>query len=353
MKFQFLIVFLLLAFAACKSKQKNTYAIRDFRESVQVDLIKAATSGITHKFGEGVTFQNEVRDDELLKLLKSEHAKLRALAFEEIVSRGTEDYLSLLKKQLNDTGFLIIDEGEWGYKYTNVADHILGEMKWRTEAEKQEMINEVVLKHGYLESAYKILPDISLKEEYYNAIKGMVLSYRYLPDENMYGGSYETFECALYALATYQKNQDTTIINELLSQNVFDFNRWSSELISKYPSEFHFSLLEKYYKDYFYQNYKLNEIIWAKCSFVHAVASYKIKRSAEILDEILSRNPTLPCPQYSTLEIDENLSYAILNNPCKEYERLMANNVVKETARRKQDHPKRHDYKRIKDLERW
>ena len=107
-----LLLTLIVCFLSCKNEQNHTYAIKDFRISLQPFLQKIVSKGIVTYYDSSQI--KSITDKELIRLGKSEHPVLRATAFREMLERNTFNHFDLLMKHLNDTAIVAIDAGEFG-----------------------------------------------------------------------------------------------------------------------------------------------------------------------------------------------------------------------------------------------
>jgi hypothetical protein len=199
---KFIFTILLFTISSCKSETKNSFAIKDFRESLQPYLTKIVSKGIVGYDSSTRYIQNHSTDNELKQLSQSEHPVLRAIAFREMMNRSTFDHFNLIMNNLDDTAVVPVDWGEFGFIFYRVSDDMLHNGKWKDSATKQKTIEEIVLRHNSLSAAYYRLPDLPKKEAYYTTIKQMVLRERNSYDE------FSQKEDAMYALASYKRPED-------------------------------------------------------------------------------------------------------------------------------------------------
>lgn len=314
----FFFFLLPLLFCSCKKDSKYNYAIKDFRESLQPYLTKIVSKGIVMYYDSSL--HHMVTDKELIQLGQSEHPILRASAFREMLQRKSFNHFDILMNHLDDTAIVATDAGEWGIWYRAVSDDIIEEAKWKDEDDKNKTIDEVITKHNYLRSAYTILSKIQPKEKYYPYIKNMAIR------ERKSIGDYSKpwigdLEFALFGLASFKKRDDIRVIKDLLISNAWSMSEISFKLMKEFPDTAYLEVFETYYKRNFYRNICINKSVDNAIHFVQTVASYKSYRSAKILDSILNRKPFINCP-VDTGWLEEELIYAIWNNPCDAYLKL-------------------------------
>ncbi len=314
-----LMLFVFIAFAACTSNEKRTYAVRDFREELQPYLVKTVTNNIVGNESSW-SVQKNATDDELMKLSQSEIPMLRAVAFREIMRRPGFNHFDIIMSHLNDTAMVEIDAGEWGTAHTTVSDDMIEAAVWKDSSERQMTIDSVIISHNYLRSAYsyKILPYIEPKEKYYASIKQMAeLKKGWFPDT----------EYALLALAKYKKSDDIIFIKEELMSNLWKIGSTSFWLMREYPNDTYLEVLSKYYRTRFYRLILENATSSNAGYFIKTLGIYKNDQTSALIDSILNRKPFIPY-EYSrdysadTNSLKRDLAYAIWDNPCNAYSRL-------------------------------
>jgi len=319
------LIFLLLLsclFYSCKSNNKYPYAIRDFSNSLQPHLTGIVSTGIVG-FDKDTRFvQEHATDEELKKLSKSEHPILRAVAFRAMLERSSFNHFDIIMNNLDDTAVVATDAGEWGVHFSKVSDDMVRDGTWKDTVAKNKTIEELILKHNYLKSAYDHLTNIELKPIYYPYIKAMAIreiDYDYtigLGDAN-----YSNIENALYALAKYKRAEDIPFIKDILLANISQMSYTSFWLMADYPNELYLDIFEKYYPKVFYRKICRDQETDIAMSFIRALATYKNERSAKILNSILHKDPLTPC-NANTYQLKETLVYAIWENRCEAYSTL-------------------------------
>jgi hypothetical protein len=307
-----------LLFWSCKTENKFSYAIKDFRNSLKPYLTEIVSKGIVMSYDSSL--RNMATDKELIQLGQSEHPVLRASAFREMLHRESFNHFEVLMSHLDDTATVATDAGEFGIWYRTVSDDIIEEAGWKDTADKNKTIDEVITKHNYLRSAYKILLKIKPQERYYPFIKDMAIrerksiGYYYKPWN-------EDIEFALYGLANFKKVEDIKIIKELLLTNAWNMHNVSFNLLKEFPDTAYLEVFETYYKRNFYDNIYFDRSVADAVNFIQTVATYKNDRSAKILEAILNKKPFINCSE-DTSWLKNRLIYAIWNNPCEAYLKL-------------------------------
>ena len=124
----FLLATLIVYLFSCKNEQDKSYAIKDFRKSLQPFLFKIVSEGI-------VTYHDSsdiksITDEELIRLGKSENPILRATALREMLDRSSFNQFDIVMKHLDDTAIVAIDNGEFGIKFETVSDCLIGRTSW-------------------------------------------------------------------------------------------------------------------------------------------------------------------------------------------------------------------------------
>ena len=313
--FTFSFAVLLFAFVGCNTDTRTSYAIRDFSKTLQPYLVRVVSEGVVGYDTATRFILKHATDEDLKQLSQSEHPVLRALAFREMLDRPTFDHYDLIMTHLDDTAIVSIDDGEWGVRYRRVSDEVLQHGRWKDKSARKRTIDEVVLKHNYLNSAYGKLAGLERKEVYYPSIKEMS------QNERSFCDYFYNNEQAQYALAAYQKKEDIPAIKQFLLSNKWRLSRISFGLMQNYPNETYLEIHEKYYLRHFYRNLCTDQKVDDAISFIKSVAVYKNDRSEKILRSILNRNPFMPCP-VDTGYLKLELIYAIWNNPCIAYSKI-------------------------------
>jgi hypothetical protein len=322
-----LFPFLFVCFFSCKNERNNTYAIKDFRKSVQPFLIDIVSKGF-------VTYHDSIHiksitDDELILLGKSENPILRATAFGEMLDRNSFNQFDIVMNHLNDTALVAVDYGEFGTRFTRVADYIVENTSWETLEERKKTIDEVIKKHNYLRSAYIILTKLEAQSDYYLYIKDMATRPRLLDSYNGYELRFDDIEYALYGLAKFKKKEDIQIIKNKLLQHVWKLSDVSFKLMSEFPDTAYLDVLQTYHWRQFYQfsgnrphgftGYNVDRA--APEDFIKALVIQQNDRSAKLLDTMLLYLPKRTCMPDKE-NIIEELAIQIWEHPCTAYAKL-------------------------------
>jgi len=313
-----LLIVCVAVLPCCRQNTKNSYAIRDFNNTLQPYLTEVVSQGIVG-YDPATTFiEKHATDKELKQLSQCEHPVLRALAFREMLNRPTFDHFDLMINNLDDTAIVATDAGEWGLHYLRVSDDMLiNGGKWKDSAARDKVIEEIILRHNFLASAYQRAGWVSPKEKFYASIKRMVQQKRGPFDK------YTQIENALHALSSYKKNEDIPLIKQTLLMHSWELSETSFGLMATYPNESYMEVYESYYPRKFYRKVLEDwpDFPAMAVSFIKSIAVYKNARSEKILDSILNKKPFMLCPT-DTATIKRELAYAIWNNPCPAYEKL-------------------------------
>jgi len=330
------------AITACKTEHENKVAIRDFRKSLQPYLAELASKGCVYSSNATQYIKVNASLEELKQLSQSENPIFRAFAFRAMLERPGIDHFQLIMTNLDDSAIVATDDAvgrEGGasrdqlqIEFSRVSEYLLTHGKWKDSNARLETINEVILNHNYLRSAYEKLLEIPAEEKYYPYIRKMLerecgedVVFRLLTDKD--------YECAIYGIAKFKKAEDLPLIREALS------DAWLSDisfrLMQEFPNDSYMEILENFYRRQFYNDYRRyrRDINWysSTASFLRAIASYKNERSATILDSILNKEPVMPGVLNSeTIHwIKLELVGAILDNDCDAYSKLRSQLAAK------------------------
>jgi len=152
MKTKIFPLFLLLSFSlyiSCQNDDKP-YAIKDFSNSLKPYLTKIISKGIV-TFDSSTTYlENHATDKELVKLSMSEHPILRAIALRIILERPAFDHFEVIMNHLDDTAIIMTDADEWGIWDRTVSDYVIENARWKSNAEKNKTIEQLITKNKYL-----------------------------------------------------------------------------------------------------------------------------------------------------------------------------------------------------------
>jgi hypothetical protein len=317
---------LIILFSSCKNQYGYTFAIKDFRKSLQPFLFEIVSKGIVTHYDSSQI--KSITNDELMRLGNSENPVLRATAFREMLDRSSFNHFDIIMNHLNDTAIVAIDAGEFGIWHRTVSDDILQEASWKTRESKNKTIEQVLTKHNYLRCAYTILLELAPQEKYYQFIKDMSTRPRRLSDDG-YELDFDDIEYALYGLAKFKKQDDVIIIKNKMMQNVRKLSDISFRLMKEFPDSTYFDVLQTYHWRQFYR-FSGNRpggfsgIIADRAApedFIQALAIQQNDKSAKLLDTMLNRLPLQACMPDRKNIIDE-VVLAIWNHPCSVYAKL-------------------------------
>ena len=320
----FLLATLIVCNLSCKNEQDKSYAIKDFRKSLQPFLFKITSEGI-------VTYHNSsniksITDDELIRLGKAENPILRATALREMLGRSSFNTFDIVMKHLDDTAIVATDNGEFGIKFETVSDCLIGSAIWVTAQARDVTIESVLTKHNYLSAAYIILINTKAQEKYYLYIKSMATRPRRLDRNEGYELAFYEIEYALYGLAKFHKKEDIQIIKDKLMKQVWELSEVSFRLMKEFPDTTYLDVLQAYYHRQFYKfsgirpygftGYKADRA--APEDFIEALVVQQNGRSAKLLDTMLT-----DLPKYSCLPDKENIINSVIeriwDHPCPAY----------------------------------
>lgn len=331
----FVLLLLVFCCCCCNKSHKYSYAIKDFRTTLQPYLTDIVDRGIV--ISNDSILRNIATDDELIRLGRSEHPILRATAFREMLTRRSFDHFDILMEHLDDTALVATDAGEFGIWYRTVSDDILRNAGWKTQEAKEKTIKQVLTQHNYLSSAYLILLHFEPKEMYYPFIRDMATRPTHL--NPIYGDKpgFADIEFALYGLAKFRKKEDVALIKKKLMQHIRELSDVSFRLMKEYPDTAYLEVLQTYHQRRFYRfsgeeagGFTGSDANRASSKdFIQALVSQASNQSAALLDTILQRLPSLTCMPHKE-EVKDDLVMQIWEHPSPVYARLK--NSVKDKA---------------------
>lgn len=308
---------------SCKSAHRNHHAITDFKESLQPFLREIVSKGILEWNNTAHALDKEATDKDLLQLSRAEHPVLRGFAFRAMLKRPTFDHFNLLMNNLDDSAMITVDNGEFELGFETVSDDFIENSKWKNSRAKQKTIDEIIINHNYLKSAYTVISHIKPLEKYYPSVLQMA---------QHQGRKFEETEKALYALAKFKKNKDLPFIKEILLSHLGNLSSTSFNLMESFPDKTYEEVYRKYYQLYFYSTICNGQPPYDAGSYFYSIASLKNEQSAKILDSILNRKPFIPC-YTDTSFLKEELADAIWRNQCLPYSKMIrqVKGIVKST----------------------
>lgn len=318
---------LIVLLLSCKNEENNSYAIKDFRKSLQPFFLSIVSTGIvTHHDSAKI---KSITDDELVRLSKSENPVLRATAFREMRDRSSFNYSDIIMNHLDDTAKVFVDNGEFGIGYNIVSDDILHRASWETLELKNKTIEKVMTKHNYLRSAYIILKYLEPQEKYYPYIKDMATRPRRLDPYEGYELDFDDIEYALYGLAKFKKKEDVQIIKAKMMRQVWQLSDLSFQLMKEFPDTAYFDVLRTYHYRQFYKfsgnrPYGFTGVVADRAApedFIKALVMQQTEKSAKLLDTMLIYLPKQKCMPDKENIIDEVIN-EIWAHPCLAYAKL-------------------------------
>lgn len=328
---------IILLLSSCNSyKTKYPYSLNDFKPELRRHLEKIVQNGgrcdedidyenNTSTESTYTYFKNNVSISDLKKLINSEHPILRAYSFKFLCQKDSSDIDNLLLQHLDDTAIITWCRGEWGEKLIYVSDYFLVQRNSINKVFSPLLKDEIIKNHNYLHAAYLLIYEMDKPEEkYYSFIKLMIKKAR--KSEDLY--------TVLYSLSTYRKKEDIPFIADELFANWKRFGFDTFKLIADNPDTAYFKIVEQYFRYIshgkteneiqinFYRS--SNNLSEKYNSFIEALASYKNKKSAAILGQIINRKIY---PAYDDTELSrrENEVYDIIcKNTCIEYKTFLS-----------------------------
>lgn len=318
---------LVICILSCKNQQSNTYAIKDFRKSLQPFLINIVSKGI-------VTYHdssqiNRITDDELIHLSKSENPVLRATAFSIMFNRGSFNHFDIVMNNLDDTAIVATDAGEFGIWFQTVSDYILQDAHWEKTETKDKTVEQLLIKHNYLRSAYTILLQLEPYEKYYPYIKDMATRPRQLDRLEGYELKFDDIEYALYGLSKFKKKEDVQIIKNKLMEHAWEISDVSFRLMKEFPDTAYLDVLQSYHRRQFYKfsgnrPHGFSGVIADRAApedFIDALVVQQNDKSAKLLDTML-----IYLQHYTCMPDQENIINEVITqiweHPCSAYAAL-------------------------------
>jgi hypothetical protein len=205
--------FIIVITVSCKrNDSKYPYAIKDFSKKLQPHLSRIVSNGLI-----GVDWHSEmfVEDSisfiELNKLSYCEHPLLRAVAIRGLLKRDSSRQNGIIIPHLDDTAFIVVEVSNWrasftGIDFSSISDDMIDHSTWKSFADRQRAIDEVILNHNKLNAAYTILDKIDIQERYYKSIREMIQRDR---DHHLLFNT-------IVALSEYRKKEDVPIIKNVI-----------------------------------------------------------------------------------------------------------------------------------------
>jgi hypothetical protein len=323
-----LFIFLPVVLWSCKMNDKEQYAIKDFSPSLQPHLKNMVSRGIVYNHSN--TLRNMATDKDLIHLVQSEHAILRAEALTEMLDRKSFRQFDLIMSHLDDTALIQVYMGEFGIFQRTVSDNMLldGDIVWDSQVQKDSVIEKVLLKHNFLSSAYYILRNIKPQEKYYAAIRTMATR----PiDLSVYEieTRFDLIEHALFGLAEFKKPQDIPLIKKQMLNHRWQLSYVSFNLMENFPDTAYFEVLKAYYRRDFFRSTGHSRDGFSGTvidradpkDFIKALVIQKTDSSASLLDALLTRLPSENCMPNNKYITDQVIR-EVWEYPCIAYEGL-------------------------------
>lgn len=315
-----LLIPVLLLFSACRQATKYPYAISDFPVNIRPFLTAIVTEGyIGDKTYEPAgTIREIISDADLFKLTKCEHPILRSLGLDIVSKRKHPDHYSIMMDHLDDTARVSWYFQCASYPQVYVSDYMIRNYEWNSIKEKNRTISKIIRDHHYLMSAYEALGKTDSLEQYHSIIRQMaekdIFDMRYL-------------SLAWHKLDEPGKPEDLAFLREQMMQKYSDLDCNGFAILARHPDSISFAIMKKSYK-YYYRRWcergenSSEEEENMKC-FLKALAAFRNKEAATMLEKIFYRQPFMPCYPPDSTWIRETLYEAISNNPSPEYGNML------------------------------
>lgn len=285
-----MFLFIISILYSC-GKDPYPNSISDFRPELQTHLKKLASEKelpSKDTIARNFITQNCTKN-ELLELLKCNKPVLRVIAYRTLVNKKDKDFFKILLGHLTDTAKIT-----WWY-YEDAADEFTvsdllirkaEEGRKLTRAQKDILIDSVLLKHSYLDVANWMIADIEPNEKYYALIKQK--------------SQIKTDRCgtqiaACYALSKFKKKEDLVFLKNIFSKQGSHCEDLVFKAIEENPDEIYFSVLEKYFENVIKKKkqFSYDELKY----YCRAIAKYKNEESLMLFEKLLNKK-NYPDPFY-------------------------------------------------------
>jgi hypothetical protein len=163
---------------SCPTRSKYFYAIRDYPDVLQPWLTRVVNTGIVGYDTAAEFIGSHATDEEISMLSEAENPILRTIALYQMTHRPGYNHNQVMRTHLDDTAIIFEDMDEWGIQLWSVTDCVIHNGRWRTDAARDSLANEIILHHDGLRSAYTALQFDSLRSEYHDHITKMILRNR-------------------------------------------------------------------------------------------------------------------------------------------------------------------------------
>lgn len=263
--------------------------IDQFRPELQIKIDKLSKEReLGYNDSTSLAFlKDSCSKEELLRLLNHKKPIIRILSYRALANRNDEDLFEILKTHLSDTAKIT-----WWYYDDAAGEFTISDLMIRkaerklSPAQKDTLIDLVLLNHNYLDISNWMIQDIKPNSNFYPIIKRKAIT----PSER----------CgiqmgATYALSKFKKREDI----ELLKNNFKNCDKvcsdWVFKAIETFPDTAFYSVLTSYFE---------NRIKKEKQSssddlkyFCRAIAQYPNQNSLSILIA-LTKKETYPDSWY-------------------------------------------------------
>jgi hypothetical protein len=305
-----LLLALVVIVSSCKQQQKYPYAIGDFPEKYQSQLVEIVSRTVATQPD---YVRTKFTTQELEKLSKSEHPVLRAWGLRTLLSVKKVNAVDLIISHIDDTAIISVDHGEFGEWDETVTDDLIFHAEFTSKAERDSLARIVIFHHNKLKAAYMIVELIEMKEEYYARIKEMTMR-KNLP--------FDYLRMALFGLARYQKKEDIDFITKTLMANCWQLSYDLFDLMDKFPQPEYLDVLDKYVSDHLRYEFRTNGTSNLS-KVISVITAYKTKESAIIIARLVNDIPSFSCfldEERWTARIAE----ALWKNRCPAYAALLS-----------------------------
>jgi len=288
-KFLF-VSFIITLFVSCKKQ----YAVDDFRKDLRPYLERlskeksiSSSDTIAKKF-----LEKNATKEELIKLIDAKSPLLRVVAYRAIVNRNEPEYFDILVKHLNDTAkvtWWYYEDAGGVFTVSDLMIRKAWDKNGLSPIQKKVLIENVLLRHPYLDVSNWMIQDTAPDEKYYSLIKKRA---------EVKTKDFCNQLAACYALSKFKKKQDVELLYNVFKENINgNCDEKVFRSIEKFSDPKFFDLLNIYFNKnirgkFNSKNNIDDEILY----FTRAVAAYKNNDALEILDYIEKNNTYINKP---------------------------------------------------------
>lgn len=271
-------LFFAVCFYSCSDRDQ-------FRPALQSNIDKLSKE---REFGNNdstalVFLKDSCSKEELLKLLNHKKPIIRILSYRALANRNDEDLFKILKTHLSDTAKLT-----WWYYDDAAGEFTITDLMIRkaerklSPAQKDTLVDLVLLHHNYLDVSNWMIQDIKPNPKFYAIIKRKAIA----PSER----------CgiqmgATYALSKFKKREDIELLKEIFTSYDEVCSDWVFKAIETFPDTTFYPILTSFFENRIKKERQSSSDDLKY--FCRAVAQYRNQNSLSIL-LALTKKETYP-----------------------------------------------------------